>query len=490
MCGFLNFFSRHKIEDDLKVELILSSKLISQRGPDDQGQYSEDKAFMQFSRLSIMDLSKNGHQPMMSTDERYVMTFNGEIYNFKELIDKFSLRDLRSNCDSEVLLESYAQIGDQIFNDLRGMYAFVIFDRKEKRFIAARDTFGIKPLYYMPLDDSIIFASEIKPLLSIKKDVEINRESAIRFLLNGSVDDQQETFFQGIYQVPPGHCLEGDGGNFKIKAAQKLRLTSNYDHNFEDFIDHYNDLLINKIKRYLAADALLGVSLSGGFDSSLLASLIHHVNDGQPLHMFSRGYENYDKNELGAAKKIGDRFGFDFCEAILAPTDVPAMFDECSRIQEHPVTSISILAFHKKYQVARNIGVKVLLEGHGGDEVWAGYSYYRNPPNKEIDQTNLYSHDGSLLDINAEIMHRDVKHHMHRPSFSDHYDQEWSSSLQGMQMRDIFGGKMQRSLRYVDRASMNEGIEVRLPFLDVDLVQSALSINDHWKISKGHHRFF
>jgi len=490
MCGFINVFL--KAEDNSLITAIKErgNALIKHRGPDYQGFFHDSRVFMSFHRLSIMDPTPAGHQPLTSSCGRYVMTFNGEIYNFRDLMHSYNLRNLKSHCDSEVLLELYAQLGGRVIDVIRGMYGFVIYDKKKHTFFGARDPFGIKPLYYTHTKEGLIFSSEIKPLLSLLKTCDVNEEAVIRFLQSGNMDDLPKTFYKKIHQLSPGYVIEGQAEYFQLKKGCSLQIDPIDENNQDEYSRDYHQLLLEKIDQYLYSDVPVGISLSGGFDSSLLAYLINAKARGQRLHMFCRGYENYEGNELEAARQIGEKFGFRYHEAILSPKEVPHLLLSCSKIQEHPVTSISILAFHKLYKIAKREGLKVLLEGHGGDEVWAGYAYYQNALTEEKKDNRFFSQDGSHFLINRDILRfTDVTQtiNLNETIVKDPPHLSW---LTQMQLKDMFGGKMQRSLRYIDRASMNESIEVRLPFLDLDIAEAALRIPDRWKIHDGNHRYF
>lgn len=490
MCGFINLFLKFNDNSLKRIVREKADKLICQRGPDDRGVYDDDKVYMSFHRLSIMDPSPAGHQPIVSSCGRYIMTFNGEIYNFRSLIKEYNLQGLSSNSDSEVLLELYSIIKERICDVIRGMYAFIIYDKKDRSFFGARDTFGIKPLYYLHDDRGVFFSSEIKPLLQFQQEVKINERSVTRYLMCGNMDDLPETFFKGILQVPAGHIVEGKEGKLKIRKGKFLSIDVLENLNQDQYRKDYGGLLTNKVSQYLYSDVPVGVSLSGGFDSSLLAYLIHANEQGQSLHMFCRGYENYIGNELDAARAIGEKFNFRYHEAILSPAEVPQLLETASRIQEHPITSISILAFHKLYKIAKEENIKVLLEGHGGDECWSGYEYYSKAIGRQqVGMANL-SHDGSNFEFNSRGMYNSDDYALLDLDDTVVASPNKLTRLTQMQLMDMFGGKLQRSLRFVDRASMNEGIEVRLPFLDYDIVKSALCIPDHWKISEGHHRYF
>lgn len=472
MCGFAAFFSTDALEPRLQASSPWTD-LLAHRGPDGRRSYREPSAAMHFTRLSIIDLSQEGMQPMHSQSDRYCMTYNGEIVNFKELARSYGISP-RGGSDSEVLLELYERIGEAVGGVLRGMFAFVIYDKKERSVAAFRDPFGIKPLYYAQAGNTLMLASEIKPLLRALGDSPVDDRQVLRFLRRGEVDDGESTFYSRIKQLLPGHRLSWKGGVLKIQPYRNdpLEVRAVADENQER--ESYYRKLRGVVKEYLYADVPVGVGLSGGFDSSLLAHLISLNGTREKTLMFTRAYKDYEGNELQAASNVGKQFGFDLQPVILDPAEVAALLPSVSEQQEHPITSISVLAYHKLYRAARGRGIKVLLEGHGGDEIWAGYALYANP------SARARSHDGSSFRINEEILKE--KPPESRPAEN--------LPLIRRQWNDLMGAKLQRSLRFADRASMASGVEVRVPYLDTELALPALTLPDEWKLRDGQLRSF
>lgn len=485
MCGFVGFWSADGVLDPRFGASEPWRGLIRHRGPDGERSVVDAGAAMHFTRLSILDLSERGMQPMRSRCGRYVMVFNGEIVNFQELARQYDLQ-LESQSDSEVLLELYARIGERAVSVIRGMYAFIVYDTVERTVVAYRDPFGIKPLYYAQQGTHLILASEIRPILRALGGSEVDEGRILRFLRRGEIDDGASTLYCEVRQVPPGHRLRWQDGRCSVAHYRDDDITPMDDADEPTQRAAYYDLLVRTVQEYLYADVPVGVSLSGGLDSSLLAHLVsRHQDAGQRRLMVTRGYQDYAGNETDAARLVAQRCGFDWHPVFLRPEEVPEMLRVCSAQQEHPITSISILAFHKLYLAARALGLKVLLEGHGGDELWAGYPYYRDPA------WTVRSHDGSSFALNDEVVRHDG-------SFDEEGSSEETigpslascSELTRRQLADLFGGKLQRSLRFVDRASMRAAVEVRVPFLDPAVALPALRMPDAWKIRHGQLRSF
>ena len=478
MCGFAAFFSSF---GPLPPPLSRPEPwigLLRHRGPDAQASWAEPGAAIHFARLSILDLSEQAMQPMRSSCRRYVIAFNGEIVNYRELADRYRV-PFRGHSDTEVLLELYRQMGPAVIPELRGMYSFLIYDTQERSVAAYRDPFGIKPLYYAQQEDRLLVCSQILPLLKALGGSSVRSSEVVRFLRSGEVDDGEETLFERVQQLPAGQRLLWKGGNLRLERSGGAEFGPPRDlPDSGEKAEHssYYETLMATIGEYLHADVPVGVSLSGGFDSSLLAHLVsRHPSGGAARTMFTRAYHDYEGNELEAARQVSEAFGFDLHPVVLRLEEVPDLLRHCSRAQEQPVTSISILAYHKLYALARSMGIKVLLEGHGGDEIWAGYGCYR-----ENGAPQAGSQDGSSFRMNEKIL---LPEHSASAAPSGTADLfPGVSPLARRQLRDLFGAKLQRSLRYVDRASMENSVEVRVPYLDTRVALPALTLPDRWKV--------
>jgi len=484
MCGFVGFWSADGVLDPRHRSPEPWTTLVRHRGPDGERSFVEPGAAMHFARLSILDLSNRGMQPMRSRCGRYVMVFNGEIVNFRELAAQHDLH-VEGRSDSEVLLELYASIGERAAAVIRGMYAFAVYDTLRRTVTAYRDPFGIKPLYYAQEGATLILSSEMTPILRAVGGSDVDEQQVLRFLRRGEIDDGASTMYRQVKQVPPGHRLRWQEGRCVVVRYWDGDVTPGDDADELAQQTAYHDLLVRTAGEYLQADVPVGVSLSGGLDSSVLAYLVsRHREAGQRRLMMTRGYEGYEGNETDAGRVVAERCGFEWHPVFLRPDDVPAMLRTCSAQQEHPVTSISVLAFHKLYVAARALGLKVLLEGYGGDEIWAGYNAYQHPA------SHATSHDGSSFALNDELFRGDPADEAPLAGESPGSSFGPCSELTRRQLADLFGAKLQRSLRFVDRASMSVGVEVRVPFLDTAVALPALRMPDAWKIRDGELRSF
>ncbi len=370
MCGFVGFIdtlakaAKEKVMDSM-LETILH------RGPDSQGIYADDRICLGFRRLSIIDLSDAGTQPLYNEDKTVAVVFNGEIYNFqeirKELVDKGHI--FVSNTDTEVLVHGYEEYGKELLQKVRGMFAFAIWDQKEKKLLVARDFFGIKPMYYYKGEDgTFIFGSEIKSFLkhpAFKKEL---NEKALRPYLTFQYSATEETFFKNVYKLPQGHFFEYQDGNINIEMF--------YDAEFkieEKPMEFYEDAIekevIESVKVHQISDVKVGAFLSGGVDSSYIAALQN------PEHSFSVGFENPDFDETMYAKEFSEMINIENHRRIVSPDEC---FDVLNTIQYHmdePHSNPSALPLYFLAQMASE-HVTVVLSGEGADELFGGYHWY------------------------------------------------------------------------------------------------------------------
>ena len=374
MCGF--FFIKKKIAQKFDIKkLNESADLIAHRGPDGSKIFSNNDVFIKFYRLSIQDLSSNGMQPMMSKSKNIILLFNGEIYNFKKLRKYLKKKSLTSESDTEVLLNLYEEMGTKIFDHLRGMFSLLIYDFKTKKILVARDQFGIKPLYYYNSSKFIIFSSEIKPILNYIKENTLNYNAVSQFLFLGKQDHHDSTFFNNISAIEPAHYYR-----FNKSIVTKKKYWSIYSDELKNIseektIDKLYELINSKIGDYLISDRKIGIFMSSGIDSTSLASLISQKT---PYKLDSFTYDFKNSSNLGEsylAEKNAKKIGINNHKIFLTANDVINNFDQLSSTLESPFTSIRLFAVKKLYELAKRKGYNVIVEGAGGDEILAGYSY-------------------------------------------------------------------------------------------------------------------
>ncbi|MCQ2433075.1 MAG: asparagine synthase (glutamine-hydrolyzing) [Clostridia bacterium] len=376
MCGFAGFSDRIHTEEEKKKILDAMTARIVHRGPDMGGTYTDDTFALGFRRLSIIDLSEAGTQPMYNEDGSIVLTFNGEIYNFEELRTELLERGhvFHSHTDSEVLVHGYEEYGTDILSRLRGMFAFVILDKKTNTLFGARDIFGIKPHYYCKnADGTFLFGSEIKSFLEHPSFHKAVNKNALRPYLTFQYSSGNETFFEGVYKLPQAHYyLYRDG---------ELTIAPYWDTVFEtenkssaQFADEVDKAVNESVAAHKISDVRVGTFLSGGVDSSYITASLH------PDETFSVGFDHgKDKffDETDYAAELSEILGITNYKKIITPDEC---FDKFSDIQYHmdePQSNPSSVPLYFLARLAKE-HVTVVLSGEGADEIFAGYDWYND----------------------------------------------------------------------------------------------------------------
>ena len=489
-------------------------QIIKHRGPDDEGVFIEDMVGLGFVRLSIIDLSPAGHQPMLSSDNRYVMVFNGEIYNYLELREK--LKDLGvlfiTRTDSEVLLNAYITWGQKCLDFLNGMFAFVIYDRIKKQIFAARDRYGIKPFYYTISENSFAFCSEIPPLLSLLKSrPKPDYQSVFDFLVFNRTDQTERTFFYDVKKLQHGSTLKIENRSTKIEKWYNLKERVSITEGFID-AEEFKEIFSSAIGLRLRSDVPVGVCLSGGLDSSSIVSTLLNNFNKHDLATFSAVYslgQYGDESEfINEYKPVLKNMYF------ISPDAKTLENDLMEFVQAHgePIPSTSPYAQFKVMQLAKN-HVVVTIDGQGADEELAGYHYFFGFFFKD-----LLLH-GNIKKLGAELFHYIVKHHslygiksfMYllfpekmrtearvreraylQPEFVNKFKNTnsvsgnlYSAKSLNEALFDHFEYKLEHLLKWEDRNSMWFSIEARVPFLDYRLVEKSLSTVSDLIIKKG-----
>lgn len=386
MCGIAGFldFSRAQGAPALATTVNAMANVLTYRGPDEGDAWVDAAAGVALGhrRLAIVDLSPAGHQPMASADERFVIAYNGEIYNARDVAAELGDRSWRGHSDTEVLIEACAAWGvERATRRFIGMFAFALWDRAERKLYLVRDRLGIKPLYYGHLGNSFLFASELKAMRPHPAFApRVSPEAVAAYLRLGYVPAPL-SIFEGISKLPPGHILtiDADGGeklscywNVREKAIEgQAALDRRGD---QDIIDDVADLLADSVKRRMISDVPFGAFLSGGIDSPVVVSLMQ-AQSSQPVKTFTIGFEDARFNEAARAAAIAKHLGTDHTELIVSPEEtrgviplLPDMFDE-------PFADYSQIPTYLVSKMARS-KVTVSLSGDGGDEVFGGYTRY------------------------------------------------------------------------------------------------------------------
>lgn len=391
ICGILSFRDQKDQSEEQKrtTDLKTMTELLRHRGPDMCGEATGAGMALGFRRLTILDLSEKGNQPLYSNDKRFVQVFNGEIYNYKSLRRELEVLGavFRSDCDSEVLVHAYRYWGTSMVDRLRGMFAFAIWDREEETLFLARDPFGIKPLYYSfrTDDESFLFASEIKSILAASSFRQELNENALLPYLSFQYSAPEECFFKGVYKLLAGHTLFLS----RRKGARQTPVLRRFfkpsfdvrKRSLEENIARIRDVVRESVQLHLQSDVPLGCFLSGGIDSSYITSLV------RPEHSFSVGFKNYHSggfNESDYAKRLSEILGVKHHVRELVAEDCFGILPVLQYHMDEPHGNFSAVPLYYLAQLAREY-VTVVLSGEGADELFGGYDPYRNSR-----FTNLY----------------------------------------------------------------------------------------------------
>jgi asparagine synthase (glutamine-hydrolysing) len=354
------------------------NRALIHRGPDDEGVYCDGPIGMGARRLSIFDLSSAGHQPMVSADQRFVVTYNGEIYNWPEIRRELKFRNWRSQSDTETILQAYVERGPECLEMFNGMFAIAIWDRHQRTLFLARDRVGIKPLFIAQQGNRFLFASEAKAMFAVGHPIQPNEGSVWDFLRWGLVDHDSETFFQNVFHFEPATWMQisADGQRkvgryWNIAEIVKSRPTISAD----EATEQYAAGLKKSIALNCRSDVPVCAFLSGGVDSTILISFM--VQQNLPnLCAFTYDFDTGDTGERLEAKRTADRFGVEHDYATLEHSEVPEYHDKVLYFQEYPLTSMRVISHYKLYARARDRGYTVILDGNGGDQTGGGFEYY------------------------------------------------------------------------------------------------------------------
>lgn len=371
MCGFVGF-----VGDTENREKVLENMMntIVHRGPDSEGKYLDSDAALGFRRLSIIDLSSVGDQPLYNEDRSMVLVFNGEIYNYRELREELLKEGhvFVSNTDSETLVHGYEQWGEKLVERLRGMYAFAIWDVKKKRLFAARDIFGIKPLYYAQMNGTLMFGSEIKAFMEHPKFDKIFNEDVLGNYLSFQFVPTNETFFKGVFCLQPGHCFVYENGEMKISRYFEPVFTGDCKKTFEDVVDDVENVLKESVEMHKISDVEVASYLSSGVDSSYLTYL------GQVDHTFTVGFDEGKYSEIQDAKDFAASINMENDAKVITPDEYWDKLSDIQYYMDEPVADPAAIALYFLSEEAAK-KVKVVLSGEGSDELFGGYNIYCEP---------------------------------------------------------------------------------------------------------------
>jgi asparagine synthase (glutamine-hydrolysing) len=523
MCGLAGIVRRDGL-GPRDAELIRRMNRIQRhRGPDDQGVYTDDRCALGHQRLAIIDLSSAGHQPFFSDDGRYLLVYNGEIYNYIEL--RAELRELgwhfNTQTDTEVLLKAYLAFGADCLARFNGMFAFVIYDRREHTLFMARDRVGIKPLYYMDQDAALCFASEIKALCCVPgRQPHLNYQALFDYLVFNRTDVWDETFLADVKRIPKGCYAVWERGNMRIRRwwnPETFRHRREH-RPLNEILEQLEHDMVSAVRLRMRSDVPVGSCLSGGLDSSILVGILfqkHGAPDAYPT--FTAAFGNHPLDETQYIDHLNRRYPFrnqrTFPTAETARQQL-AQFVYCN---DEPTTNPSFYSQFEVMRLARANGVTVLLDGQGGDESFAGYQYFHGfnlygllcqrrlgrfsrelisslRRRQDISayqtlafQISPHTVRKKLLAATVPYVGREFfEHHIdHSRIYREFFDaQDLNHSL----VRH-FQYKLEHLLRMEDRNSMAFSLEARVPYLDYRIIEFVLGLPDELKLKNGETKY-
>ncbi len=512
MCGFVGF-TNTKDNSNRIIEDMMDK--IRHRGPDSGGKYTDEDIALGFRRLSIIDITESGDQPIYNEDRSKVLLFNGEIYNFKSIREELVAKGhiFTTKTDSEVLLHGYEEYGEKLLDKLRGMFAFVIWDTKTKELFGARDFFGIKPLYYAVMGDTFMFGSEIKAFLAhpdFKKEL---NETALENYLTFQYSPTNETFFKNVYKLPAAHCFKYKNGKLDVKRYWDISFNADEKPDMEEWVNRISDTFKNSVEAHKIADVEVGSFLSSGVDSSYVASVANVDKT------FTVGFGEDEKyNEIGWAKEFSQYIGKENISKVISPEEY---WGNIKRIQYHmdePLADPSCIALYFVCNKASEY-VKVVLSGEGADEIFGGYNVYKEPLGSHAYKSlpkfirrgigNVASHLPQKRGVNFLVRNgKDLEErfignaYMFTPKdrkkllkiktnapdptviTAPFYDKvKDKDQITKMQYLDLHLWMTGDILLKADKMSMANSLELRVPFLDKKIMELAEQIPWRYRVS-------
>lgn len=534
MCGILGSFQVLP-EAGFVHRFERAMQMLQRRGPDGRGVHTYPVAGGEVSfghaRLSIIDLSEGGAQPMHGADGRYVIVFNGEIYNYRELRHELESLGRRfvSDSDTEVLLAAWELWGEACLPRLTGMFAFSILDRQAATLTCIRDAFGIKPFFYAAEGGEVFFASEAPALMALRRSkTRLNWQRAYDYLVHGDYDSGPDTFFDGVKHLPPGHLFVVDLAARSLGAVRRWwapQIAERSQLSFDEAADRVKEGFLQSIRLHLRSDVPLGAALSGGLDSSAVVCAMRHVAMDHPIHTFSYVAAGSELNEEKWADLVNRHVGAIAHKVIVTPPELLRDLDDMILAQGEPFGSTSIYAQYRVYQLAKENGITVTLDGQGADEMLAGYSGYPGPRLHSLLETghwvraaqflNAWSKwpgrsrtaglklavaemtDGALYQtlrwlsgrqaipawIRGDVLAQcnvALRHPRQRPEVGEPGRRVVAELAHALTKRGLSS-----LLRHGDRNSMRFSIESRVPFLTLEQAELLLSLPEHYLISQS-----
>ena len=509
MCGIVGLITKREDKQDLIKKM---SERIKHRGPDGEGYFIDGDIALAHRRLSIIDLS-TGNQPMFNEDETIVTVYNGEIYNYLELKQELISKGhvFNTSSDTEVLVHGYEEWKSELPKHLRGMFAFAIYDKNTKELFLARDNFGIKPLYYAYMNNTFMFASEIKAFLDLPDFKKEFNDSILQAFLEFSFVPTNETFFKGVYRLDAGSTLIYKDGSITIDKYFKLDFKEE-NQSFDNAVDMIANIMNDSVKHHLLSDVEVGSFLSSGIDSSYLVSL------AKPNKTYTVGYDIDKYDEVKYAKDLADKLNITNKSKIITKEEYMNSLNDIFYYLDEPTSDPAAISLYFVAKLASN-DVKVVLSGEGADEFFGGYNIYRYDVDLGIYNKlpyfirHFFSNIAKLLPefkgVNFLIrrgekpenyyigVNRNFSEKMARKVLKEKYPlkgidvakevyQEYSefSDINKMQAIDINYWLMKDILLKADRMTMASSLEGRVPFIDKEVFNVAKTLPIEYKVTK------
>ena len=517
MCGFVGF--TNNIPNTREV-LERMSESITHRGPDSHGEHIDEGVALGFRRLSIIDLS-NGSQPLYNEDGTVVLVFNGEIYNYQPLREELLSygHSFSTETDSEVLIHGYEQWGKELLGRLRGMFAFVIWDRKRGELFGARDFFGIKPLYYTSMGGAFIFGSEIKSFLHHPLFVKELNTDALETYLTFQYSACEETFFKGVKRLLPAHYFVYKDGIMKTQRYWNVDFLPDEGPGLEDWVNKISDTFKDSVEAHKIADVEVGSFLSSGVDSSYVAA----VADVDKTFTVGFG-EDERYNEIGYAKEFSKYIGKENISKVITPEEYWSEFPKIQYHMDEPLADPAAVALYFVCQLASKY-VKVVLSGEGADEIFGGYNIYKEPDDVAIYNAvpmpirrmigniasrfphkrgvNFFIRRGKTLEErfigNAYIFSEEERkailkiktsapdaYALTRPFYDMVRDKDNLTKMQFLDLNMWMTGDI---LLKADKMSMANSLELRVPFLDREVMALAQRIPKRYRVTRENTKY-
>jgi len=511
MCGIVGFTNSITDTDEILGRMM---DRIRHRGPDAEGKYIDDGIALGHRRLSIIDVSSTGDQPIFSEDGSLVIVFNGEIYNYRSIRDRLIDKgyNFRTKTDTEVLLYGYKEYGEKILDMLRGMFSFVIWDKNSKELFGARDFFGIKPMYYAEMNGTFMFGSEIKSFLEhphFKKEL---NTAALENYLTFQYSAAEETFFKGVYRLQPAHWFRYKDGKMEIKRYWDVHFNADNKPDLDEWVNRISDTFHDSVEAHKIADVEVGSFLSSGVDSSYVAA----VADVDKT--FTVGFGKDEKyNEIGWAKNFSKAIGKENTSKVISPEEY---WSSLSMIQYHmdePLADPSAVALYFVCNIASE-KLKVVLSGEGADEIFGGYNVYSDPNGTVYDRlpraikrgiANIASKLPAKRGVNFFVRKgRDVEERfignaymftpeqrksllkirtnapspqaLTKPYYENVRDKDDVTKMQYLDLHMWMAGDI---LLKADKMSMANSLELRVPFLDKEIMALAEQIPTKFRVT-------